>query len=75
MKIVKVEVLIDAGHFSASPEWATIKDHITKSIRAVEWPPGSGGFTLYDEPGKKRREGSGVTPIKEIFIQNLKRLG
>lgn len=75
MKIVKIEILIDAGGFSSSSAWATIKDHITKSIRAVEWPPGSGTFTLYDEPGKKRREGSGVTPIKEIFVKNLKRLG
>ncbi len=75
MKIVRVELLIDAGGFSASPEWVTIKEHITKSISAVEWPSGSGSFTLYDEPGKKRRQGSGVTPIKEIFVQNLTRLG
>lgn len=75
MKLVKIEVLVDAGGFSASPDWATIKDHIIKSIQAVDWPRGSGSFTLYDEPGKERRKGSGVTPIKEIFVQNLKRLG
>jgi hypothetical protein len=75
MKIIRIEILIDAGNFSASREWLTIKDHITKSVQAVEWPPGSGSFTLYDEPGKKRKEGSGVTPIKEVFVQNLKRLG
>lgn len=75
MKIVKVEILIDAGGFSATQEWARIKDHIIGSIKKVEWPRGSGSFTLYDEPGKKRRKGSGVTPIKEIFVQNLKRLG
>jgi len=75
VKIVKIEILIDAGEFSASPEWATIKDHIIKSIQAVEWPQGSGSFTLYDEPGKERGKGSGVTPIKKLFIKNLESLG
>jgi hypothetical protein len=75
MKIVRIEMLIDAGGFSASPEWTTVKDHITNSVRAVDWPRGSGSFTLYDEPGKKRKQGSGVKPIKEIFIENLKRYG
>lgn len=75
MKIVKIEILIDAGGFSVSPDWATIKEHIINSIQAVDWPRGSGSFILYDEPGKKRREGSGVEPIKEIFIQHLKSLG
>lgn len=75
MKIVKIEILIDSGGFSSSPVWATIKDHIITSINKVEWPPGSGSFTLYDESGKKRRQGSGVTPIKDIFVKNLKRLG
>lgn len=75
MKIVKIEILIDAGGFSASPEWRTIKDHITKSIQSVEWPSGAGSFTLYDEPGKERGKGSGVKPIKEAFVLNLKSLG
>jgi len=75
VKIVKSEILIHAGGFAVSPEWATIKDHITTSIQAIEWPPGSGSFTLYDEPGKKRGEGSGVKPIKEAFVLNLQKLG
>ncbi len=75
MKVVKIEILIDGGGFSATAEWATIQSHIITSIQAVEWPPGSGSFTLYDEPGKKRGEGSGVKPIKEAFVQNLKKLG
>ncbi len=75
MKIVKIEILIDAGNFSATPQWATIRDHIIKAIQGMKWPEGSEGFTLYDEPGKKRGKGSGVTPIKQMFIRNLKKFG
>jgi hypothetical protein len=75
VKIVKTEVLIDAAGFSATAEWVTIRRHIITSIQAVEWPLGSGSFTLYDEPGKKRGQGSGVKPIKEAFVLNLKKLG
>lgn len=75
MKIIRIEILIDAGGFSASPEWAKIKDHIIKAIQGMKWPEGSEGFTLYDEPGKKRGKGSGVTPIKQMFIRNLKSFG
>lgn len=75
MKIVKIEILIDAGGFSSSPVWVKIKDHIIKAIQRMKWPEGSEGFTLYDEPGKKRGKGSGVTPIKQMFARNLKSLG
>jgi len=75
VKIIRFELLIDAGTFSSTREWATIKEHIIKSIKAVEWPPGAGSFTLYDEPGKERGKGSGVKPIKEAFVLNLKTLG
>lgn len=75
MKIVRIEKLIDAGTFSASNEWKTIESHITQSIKAVQWPPGSGSFTLYDEPGKARGKGSGVKPMKDGCMLNLEKLG
>lgn len=75
MKIVRTERLIDAGSFSSSSEWKRIEEHITQAIKAVQWPPGSGAFTLYDEPGKGRGEGSGVRPIKDACMQKLKSFG
>jgi hypothetical protein len=68
MKIVQIETLIDAGHFSRSDEWKMIEGHIVQAIKSVEWPPGSGSFTLYDESGKERGKGSGVKPIKEACM-------
>ena len=59
MKIVTVERIIDKGNFSHSAAWRQIERQITDAIRSVEWPSGSGAFTLYDEPGKKRGKGSG----------------
>ncbi len=75
MKIIISERLIDAGSFSATNDWINIEQHIVKAIKAVEWPPGSGSFTLFDQAGKKRGEGSGVKPIKETCMNHLKSLG
>ena len=75
MKIIKVERLIDAGSFSRTESWKTIETHIRQAIEAIEWPPGSGSFTLYDQPGKARGEGSGVKPIKDACMAHLKSLG
>jgi len=71
MKIIRTEVLIDAGGFSASPAWTEVQEQITEAIHSVEWPPGSGSFTLHDEPGKKRGEGNGVKPIKNACMRHL----
>jgi hypothetical protein len=75
MKIVKSERLIDAGIFSHTDAWEKIERHIYQAIQSIEWPPGSGSFTLYDESGKKRGQGSGVTPIKQACMRKLKSLG
>lgn len=75
MKIVQIETLIDAGHFFRSDEWKIIEGHIVQAIKSVEWPPGSGSFTLYDESGKERGKGSGVKPIKEACMHKLKSFG
>lgn len=75
MKIVRIEPIIDAGGFSNSDEWKRISGQITQAIKSVQWPPGSGSFTLYDEPGKKRGEGSGVKPIKDACMNKLQSLG
>ncbi|MEW6586934.1 MAG: hypothetical protein AB1442_15170 [Nitrospirota bacterium] len=75
MKIVKIEKVIDSGKFSQSSDWQTVQEHIIQSIRSIEWPPGSGSFTLHDESGKKRGEGSGVKPIKKACMLKLQSLG
>jgi len=75
MKITRCERLIDAGRFSSSEEWTAIESDINQAITAIQWPPGSGSFTLYDQPGKKRGEGSGVTPIKKACMQWLRSVG
>ncbi len=75
MKIVKLETLVDAGSFTKTPDWEVIHRHIVESIKKIEWPAGAGSFTLYDESGKKRGQGSGVKPIKVDFMKKLASLG
>ncbi len=75
MKIINVVRLIDAGSFSHTEAWGTIDTHIRHAIEAIEWPPGSGSFTLYDQPGKARGEGSGVKPIRDACMAHLRSLG
>lgn len=75
MKIIKIEKIIDSGNFSQSELWKTLQAHIIQSIKTIEWPPGSGTFTLHDQPGKKRGQGSGVKPIKEACMIKLQSLG
>jgi len=75
MKIVQIERLIDAGTFSQLDDWHKIEAHILQAIRSIEWPHGSGSFTLHDESGKKRGQGSGVKPIKQACMEGLKTFG
>lgn len=75
MKIVHVETVLSTGAFAASSEWASIRAKTLTSIRAVDWPHGSGRFTIYPELGKERRAGNGVRPIKEGLMRRLERAG
>ena len=73
MKIVRTERLIDVGGFSGTQEWKTIENHVTNAIKAVEWPPDSGSFTLFAP--NLQGQGSGVKPIKDACMLHLKSLG
>jgi hypothetical protein len=64
MKIVHVETLIAKGNFSRSREWKRIRSGLHEAVRAVDWPPGTGKFTIHPQSGKRRGEGNGVKPIK-----------
>lgn len=75
MKIVKEETIIRHGKYAASDAWNRTRKAILKAIKKVEWPPGSGSFTIYPESGKKRGMGNGVTPIKRGLMIELKRQG
>jgi hypothetical protein len=72
VKIVQTEVLLDAGGVGQSADWLRRYKEVCGAIKAIEWPVGSGSFTLYDEPGKKRGKGNGVTPIKAACMARLR---
>jgi len=75
VKIVREEPLISCGAFSETREWKMVRSKLHKAIRSVEWPPGSGSFTIYPQSGRKRGEGNGVTPIKQGLMIDLKKQG
>ena len=70
MKILRTTYLIKAGPFGCSPEWQNRHAQICKAIAAVEWPVGSGSFTLH-----AKKQGNGVVPIKQSCMADLKKLG
>jgi hypothetical protein len=72
MRIVHIETLLSKGNFASSKEWAKIRKALHAAIRKVDWPAGSGKFTIYPESGKKRGQGNGVKPIKEGLLSQLK---
>jgi len=75
LKIIRTTTLIQSGNFPRSRQSKLIASQIVEAIKAVDWPPGSGTFTLFDQPGKKRGEGSGVTPIKKMFLEKIRARG
>ena len=72
MKIVQEVTLISAGEYARSKEWGLTRASLHKAIKEVDWPPGSGSFTIYPESGKKRRKGNGVKPIKNKLMKELR---
>lgn len=70
MKIVKVETLISKGSFADSREWGDLRASVLEAIRVMDWPEGSGKFTVRPE-----RKGNGVKPIKNQLIKSLKAMG
>lgn len=75
MKIVDSVVLIDKGRFRDKAEWKHRYEQIRAGIAAVDWPPGSGKFSIFPESGKKSGEGNGVKPIKSRLIEYMERHG
>jgi hypothetical protein len=75
MKIPHIETLIQRGSFAQSQEWRIIRQQALEAVQNVDWPVGSGKFTIYPESGKKRGQGNGVKPIKNTAISYLKNQG
>lgn len=75
MKIVREEILISCGNYAKSKEWKKTRASIHAAIRKVDWPRGSGKFTLHAQSGKKTGEGNGVKPIKDGLIEGLEQMG
>ena len=75
MKISHNKTLIYQGQFSKSKEWKLAKKQVLNAVRLVDWPPGSGSFTINPQSGKKRGEGNGVKPIKAAAIKYLAEKG
>jgi hypothetical protein len=75
MKIVREETLILKGRYTMSKAWRTTRSTLYQAIRNVDWPRGSGKFTIYPESGKKRGAGNGVTPIKLGLMEELQSQG
>ncbi len=71
MKIVHVETLVSKGPFARSREWKRIRRGMHDAIRAVDWPPGTGKFTIHPQSGKRGGEGNGVKPIKNECLVKL----
>lgn len=71
MRIVHEETLISVGAFASSKQWRETREALLEAISRVDWPPGSGKFSIYPESGKRRGEGNGVKPIKDNLMKEL----
>jgi len=75
VKIIKIETLISTGNFAKSKFWIDARNTVCAAISAVDHPVGSGKFTIHPESGKKRGQGNGVKPIKDLFVKKLVKSG
>lgn len=75
MKLVEEYYLQDAGGVSETDWFRTAMEEVRTAIASVVWPVGNDRFILHDEEGKKRGEGNGVTPIKNLCMATLEKAG
>jgi len=70
LKLIGITPVIDAGGFTKTSAWRRILEDVEQGIKAVRWPSGGHNFTIHPT-----RQGNGVRPIKEGFIEVLVRRG
>lgn len=75
MKIPKIRILSPSLETLTNPIYIQAKKQVENAIQQVDWPVGTGTFSVYPESGKKRGQGNGVKPIKDNFIKDLKDQG
>lgn len=75
MRIVEEIKISGRGTLPESKYWLETRRRIAEAVRKLDWPPGSGLFTIYPQSGKKRGEGNGVKPIKDNFLSDLQTQG
>ena len=80
MKLAKRFDVLAAGEFPSSSLWPRATTDIESAIAAVDWPPGSGAFSLNRTPGVDRRgrrdvHPNGVVPIKLPMLRDLRAHG
>jgi hypothetical protein len=66
MQIDREVTIVDQGDFSQTDKWAEAREQAMDAVREVDWPPGTGSFTIYPE-----REANGVNPATAIFEHNI----
>jgi hypothetical protein len=60
VKVVEVKRVLGKGTLAPSSEWRHIRETVIQAIRRVDWPPGTGKFTV-----NPTKHGNGVTPIQK----------
>lgn len=75
MRLHSETTLINRGHVEASHSCRAALAEIRDAISLVKWPPDASDFRIYPESGKKRGRGSGVRPIRDMFVARLEGLG
>jgi len=66
MRIERVKTIVDQGDFSMADEWEEAREQALESVREVDWPPGTGEFTVYP-----KKEANGVKPATQLFERNI----
>ncbi|WP_138509427.1 PDDEXK family nuclease [Maricaulis alexandrii] len=70
MKVVDTKRVLGKGALAPSSEWQKLRNDVIAAITAVEWPIGSGRFTISPQKDK-----NGVRPITQQAAKHLANRG
>lgn len=56
MKIPKIRVLSNSSEIFNNPIYIQAKKQVENAIQQVDWPLGTGTFSIYPESGKKKEK-------------------
>lgn len=71
MKISKIETIYAQTEVINSSLYIEKRQSVIDAIQQIDWPKGTGKFSIYPESGKKRGQGNGVKAIKISFLDYL----